>query len=63
MFYSCSSLETTIYATSFSDPDRLVFVDDGECAEVCSCYATRIVDGDWYWFLDMLQDESDDIAR
>ena len=45
------------------DPERFAFADDGECAEVCSCYATRIVDGDWYWFLDMLQDCSDDFAR
>lgn len=45
------------------DPERFVFADDGDCAEVCSCYAARIVDGDWYWFLDMLQDESDDTER
>lgn len=45
------------------DPDRLALADDGDCAEVCSNYATRIVDGDWYWFLDMLQNEGDDVAR
>ena len=45
------------------DPERFVFADDGDCAEVCSSYATRIVDGDLYWFLDMLQNEGDDVAR
>ena len=64
-YFSAEDYEWLLGVAAYhhSDPDRLVFADDGECAEVCCCYATRIVDGDWYWFLDMLQDESDDIVR
>lgn len=45
------------------DPERFVFADDGDCAEVCSCYADWVVGGDCCWFLDMLQDEGDDFER
>lgn len=62
-YFSAEDYEwlTGVAAYHRDDPDRLVFADDGDCAEVCGCYATHVVDGDWYWFLDMLQDDYEDV--
>ncbi len=45
------------------DPERFVFADDGEAAEVCSNYAADILNDGYGWFLDALQDEGDDVQR
>lgn len=45
------------------DPKRLVFADDGGCAEVCSTYAACIAIRDWYRFVDTPRREGDDVTR
>ena len=45
------------------DPGRFVFADDGDCAEVCSDYANDILHDGYGWFLDMLEDDDDDVLR
>lgn len=64
-YFSAEDYEwlANVAAYDRDDPDRLVFADDGDCAEVCECYATHIVDGDWYWFLDMLKGDYEDVIR
>lgn len=35
------------------DPERFVFADDGDCAEICSLYAMEVLEGNPYGFIDV----------
>ena len=45
------------------DPERLVFADDGDAAETCACYAAEVLDGEDYYYMQMMQREQDAVPR